>query len=171
MSAVLNALLRCVAFLLPPSWFGFCWWVGEASWPNPRARLKRTKPLTYEEVAAEHEPAHRSRTFWSAAARVLTAPFALHTRSGSSFPAVGGPESSGTAEAITAEQHAHLRDMSAPVTITVAIQAAEDEEPDEEPSTNTIELHTGSGSDDDIELHDKSRYSFTYQLQNHTHTH
>lgn len=186
MSAVLNALLRCVAFLLPPSWLQFCWWVGEASWPNPRARFKRTKPLTYEEVAAQDEPepvpSDRSRwrrfwTLWSAVERVLTAPFALHKRLGSLFPpcgvALGSPSSEETTGAVeedaftaaimsvTAEQQAptadaHLREMSAPVTITVAIQAAEDEEPDEEPSANTIELNTGSGSDDDIERHDKS---------------
>lgn len=193
MSAVVNAFLRCVAFLLPPSWLQFCWWVGEASWPNPRARFKRTKPLTYEEVAAQDElepvpsdspaserfPWRRFWTLWSAAERVLTAPFALRKRLGSLFPpcgvALGSPssaETTGAAEedaftaaimSVTAEQQApsadaHLREMSAPVTITVAIQAAEDEEPDEEPSANTIELNTGSGSDDDeIERHDKSR--------------
>ncbi|XP_056622066.1 la-related protein 6a [Triplophysa dalaica] len=194
MSAVVNAFLRCVAFLLPPSWLQFCWWVGEASWPNPRARFKHTKPLTYEEVVAQDDPelepvpsdspaSDRSpwRRFWtlwwSAAERVLTAPFALRKRLGSLFPPCGvaldsppSAETTGAAEedafmaaimSVAAELQAtsvdtHLREMSAPVTITVAIQAAEDEEPDEEPSANTIELHTGSGSDDEIERHDKS---------------
>ncbi|XP_055029955.2 la-related protein 6a [Misgurnus anguillicaudatus] len=183
MSAVLNALLRCVAFLLPPSWLQFCWWVGEASWPNPRARFKHTKPLTYEEVAAEDdakpEPVPSSdipasdrspwRRLWplcSAAERILTAPFALHKRSGSFYPACGvvlgsplSAETTGGAEeeaaimSVTTEHQAQeLREMSAQVTITVAIQAAEDEEP----SANTGELNTGSGSDDDITAHDKS---------------
>ncbi|XP_016407717.1 la-related protein 6a [Sinocyclocheilus rhinocerous] len=185
MSAVLNAFLRCVAFLLPPSWLQFCWWVGEASWPNPRARFKHTKPLTYEEVAAqdEHKPVPSSSsdspapspspwrsfwTLWSAVERVLSAPFDLHTRLGSLCSpyrvAAGSPSSadaSGAAEeeASTAQimsSSTEPREISAPVTITVAIQAAEDEEPDEEPSFNTIELQTGSGSEDEIGRHDKS---------------
>ncbi|RXN16434.1 la-related 6-like protein [Labeo rohita] len=129
MSAVLNAFLRCVAFLLPPSWLQFCWWVGEASWPNPRARFKHTKPLTYEEVAAQDEPKpvpssssdsgapspspwRRFWTLWSAVERVLSAPFDLHSRLGSLCSpyraAVASPSSadaSGAAEeeAFTAE--------------------------------------------------------------------
>ncbi|XP_050990862.1 la-related protein 6a [Labeo rohita] len=129
MSAALNAFLRCVAFLLPPSWLQFCWWVGEASWPNPRARFKHTKPLTYEEVAAQDEPKpvpssssdsgapspspwRRFWTLWSAVERVLSAPFDLHSRLGSLCSpyraAVASPSSadaSGAAEeeAFTAE--------------------------------------------------------------------
>ncbi|XP_028258625.1 la-related protein 6a [Parambassis ranga] len=59
MHALVNAFLRCLSFLLPPSWLcvSFCMWVGNdceetPPRPNPRARFKSTKPLTYEEVAA-----------------------------------------------------------------------------------------------------------------------
>ncbi|KAL6112748.1 larp6 [Pungitius sinensis] len=60
MHALVNAFLRCLAFLLPPSWLcvGFCLWAGNEREetlqprPNPRARFKSSKPLTYEEVAA-----------------------------------------------------------------------------------------------------------------------
>uniref|UniRef100_A0A1A7XSJ1 La ribonucleoprotein domain family, member 6 n=1 Tax=Iconisemion striatum TaxID=60296 RepID=A0A1A7XSJ1_9TELE len=58
MHALVNAFVRCLSFLLPP-WLcvSFCLWVGSESEdtlprPNPRARFKSTKPLTYEEVAA-----------------------------------------------------------------------------------------------------------------------
>lgn len=198
MSAVLNAFLRCVAFLLPPSWLQFCWWVGEASWPNPRARFKHTKPLTYEEVAVQDEakrvpssssdspaplppdpsPWRTFRTLCSVVERFLSAAFDLHKRlaslcspfrvavgSSSSADASGAAEEEAFTAAImssSAEQQqpppdTHLREISAPVTITVAIQAAEDEEPDEEASCNTIELQTGSGSEDELGIHDKSR--------------
>ncbi len=164
MSAALNAFLRCVAFLLPPSWLRFCWWVGEASWPNPRARFKHTKPLTYEEVAARDEPSSSDRAApprrtLTLAERVLSAVFDLHARLGSlcSPRRVAGSPSSAAAEeeASTAEimSTEEPREISAPVTITVAIQAAEDEEP----SFNTIELQTGSGSEDEVARHDKSR--------------
>ncbi|KAK7160000.1 hypothetical protein R3I93_007829 [Phoxinus phoxinus] len=177
MSAVLNAFLRCVAFLLPPSWLQFCWWVGEASWPNPRARFKHTKPLTYEEVAAQDEPERvasssssdraasprKFLTLGSAVERVVSAACDLHTRLGSLCSpyrvAVGSPaEEDGFTPAIMSVD-AHLREISAPVTITVAIQAAEDEElqePEEEDvSCGNIELLTGSGSEDELR-HDKS---------------
>ncbi|KAE8297367.1 La-related protein 6 Acheron [Larimichthys crocea] len=59
MHALVNAFMRCLSFLLPPSWLcvSFCLWVGSECEetlprPNPRARFKRRKPLTYEEVAA-----------------------------------------------------------------------------------------------------------------------
>ncbi|XP_041648424.1 la-related protein 6a [Cheilinus undulatus] len=59
MHALVNAFMRCLSFLLPPSWLcvSFCSWVGnecEETPPrsNPRARFKSRKPLTYEEVAA-----------------------------------------------------------------------------------------------------------------------
>ncbi|KAK2853519.1 hypothetical protein Q5P01_006180 [Channa striata] len=59
MHALVNAFLRCLSFLLPPSWLcvSFCLWVGNECEetlprPNPRARFKSTKLLTYEEVAA-----------------------------------------------------------------------------------------------------------------------
>lgn len=59
MHALVNAFMRCLSFLLPPSWLcvSFCLWVGNECEgtlprPNPRARFKNTKPLTYEEVAA-----------------------------------------------------------------------------------------------------------------------
>lgn len=62
MYALVNAFLRCLSFLLPPSWLcvSLCLWVGSECEetpprPNPRARFKRTKPLTYEEVAAAAE--------------------------------------------------------------------------------------------------------------------
>jgi len=178
MSAVLNAFLRCVAFLLPPSWLRFCWWVGEASWPNPRARFKHTKPLTYEEVAAQDEPERvasssssdraapprRFLTLRSAVERVVSAVCGLHTRLGSLCSpyrvAVSSPAKDAFTPAIMSVD-AHLREISAPVTITVAIQAAEDEElqePEEEDaSCGNIELLTGSGSEDELR-HDKSRY-------------
>ncbi|XP_016373866.1 la-related protein 6-like [Sinocyclocheilus rhinocerous] len=167
MSAALNAFLRCVAFLLPPSWLQFCWWVGEAPWPNPRARFKHTKPLTYEEVAAQDEPSSDRvapspspwRRILTLAERVLSALFHLHTRLGSWCSprrvAAGSPSSAAAEEeAFTAEimSTEEPREISAPVTITVAIQAAEDEEP----SSNTIELQTGSGSEDELARHDKS---------------
>lgn len=173
MSAVLNAFLRCVAFLLPPSWLQFCWWVGEASWPNPRARFKHTKPLTYEEVAAQDEPervassssSDRFLTLRSAVERVVSAACDLHTRLGSLCSpyrvAVGSPAEEDAFTPAIMSVDAHLREISAPVTITVAIQAAEDEElqePEEEDaSCGNIELLTGSGSEDELELrHDKS---------------
>ncbi|KAM3877389.1 la-related protein 6a [Diretmus argenteus] len=59
MYALVNAFMRCCSFLLPPSWLcvSFCMWVGSdcedaVPRPNPRARFKSRKPLTYEEVAA-----------------------------------------------------------------------------------------------------------------------
>ncbi|KAM6943638.1 la-related protein 6a [Xenentodon cancila] len=59
MHALVNAFMRCLSFLLPPSWLcvSFCLWVGNdceetLPRPNPRARFKSRKPLTYEEVAA-----------------------------------------------------------------------------------------------------------------------
>ncbi|XP_056134799.1 la-related protein 6a [Lampris incognitus] len=58
MHALVNAFLRCLSFLFPPSWLcvSFCFWVGseceEMPWPNPRARFKHRKPLTCEEVRA-----------------------------------------------------------------------------------------------------------------------
>lgn len=55
MHALVNAFLRCASFLLPSSWLcvSVCWRVGNACGEtNPRARFSRTKPLTYEEVAA-----------------------------------------------------------------------------------------------------------------------
>uniref|UniRef100_A0A8C1XUQ7 La ribonucleoprotein 6, translational regulator a n=1 Tax=Cyprinus carpio TaxID=7962 RepID=A0A8C1XUQ7_CYPCA len=142
MSAVLNAFLRCVAFLLPPSWLQFCWWVGEASWPNPRARFKHTKPLTYEEVAAQDEPKpvpssssdssapspspwRRFWTLWSAVERVLSAPFDLHTRLGSLCSpyrvAAGSPSSADASGA--AEEEA----------FTAQTMSSSTEQPDAEP--------------------------------------
>ncbi|KAG7467976.1 hypothetical protein MATL_G00137900 [Megalops atlanticus] len=59
MYAIINAFLRCLCFLLPPSWLqhGFCLWVGDecgkTAWPNPRARFKGTKPLTDQEVRTQ----------------------------------------------------------------------------------------------------------------------
>lgn len=59
MHALVNAFMRCLSFLFPPSWLcvSFCLWVGNEceetlARPNPRARFKSRKPLTYEEVAA-----------------------------------------------------------------------------------------------------------------------
>ncbi|XP_069029635.1 la-related protein 6a [Embiotoca jacksoni] len=59
MHALVNAFMRCLCFLLPPSGLcvSFCLWVGNdceetLPRPNPRARFKSRKPLTYEEVAA-----------------------------------------------------------------------------------------------------------------------
>lgn len=59
MHALVNAFMRCLSFLLPPSWLcvSLCLWVGGVSdetllRPNPSAPFKSTKPLTYEEVAA-----------------------------------------------------------------------------------------------------------------------
>ncbi|CAB1428934.1 unnamed protein product [Pleuronectes platessa] len=60
MHALVNAFMRCLAFLLPPSRLcvGSCLWAGNECEdtllprPNPRARLKSRKPLTFEEVAA-----------------------------------------------------------------------------------------------------------------------
>ncbi|XP_075933769.1 la-related protein 6a [Anarhichas minor] len=60
MHALVNAFMRCLSFLLPPSWLcvGFCLWAGNECEetlpprPNPRARFKSRKPLAYEEVAA-----------------------------------------------------------------------------------------------------------------------
>ncbi|XP_077569458.1 la-related protein 6a [Stigmatopora nigra] len=64
MHAVVNAFMHCLAFLLPPSWLcvSLCLWASEceetSKRPNPRARLRATKPLTYEEVAAVAESVH-----------------------------------------------------------------------------------------------------------------
>ncbi|XP_072236243.1 la-related protein 6a [Leuresthes tenuis] len=59
MHALVNAFMRCLSFLFPPSWLcvRFCLWVGSdceetLQRPNPRARFKSRKPLTNEEVAA-----------------------------------------------------------------------------------------------------------------------
>lgn len=168
MSAVMNAFLRCVAFLLPPSWLQLCWWVGEASWPNPRARFKHTQPLAYEEVAAEDVPSCSDRDApspspWrrilTLAERVLSALCGLHARLRSLCSprrvAAGSPSSAAAEEAFTAGimSTEDPREISAPVTITVAIQAAEDEEP----SSITTELQTGSGSDEELARHEKSR--------------
>ncbi|XDV28438.1 hypothetical protein PO909_031751, partial [Leuciscus waleckii] len=160
-----------------PSWLQFCWWVGEASWPNPRARFKHTKPLTYEEVAAQDEPEcvasssssdsaaspRRFLTLRSAVERVVSAACDLHTRLGSLCSpyrvAVGSPAEEDAFTPAIMSVDAHLREISAPVTITVAIQAAEDEElqePEEEDALcGNLELLTGSGSEDELR-HDKS---------------
>ncbi|KAM7015227.1 la-related protein 6a [Tautogolabrus adspersus] len=81
MHALVNAFMRCLSFLLPPSWLcvRFCLWVGnecEETLPrsNPRARFKSRKPLTYEEVAA-----------------VAAAAAALEARGGSSPSVSSGP--------------------------------------------------------------------------------
>ncbi|XP_054893000.1 la-related protein 6a [Poeciliopsis prolifica] len=62
MHALVNAFMRCLVFLLPPSWLcvSSCLWVGNdcedaLQRPNPRARFKSRKPLTYEEVRAAAE--------------------------------------------------------------------------------------------------------------------
>ncbi|MEQ2172068.1 hypothetical protein GOODEAATRI_017155 [Goodea atripinnis] len=59
MQALVNAFMRCLSLLLPPSWLcvSYCLWVGNdcedaLQRPNPRARFKSRKPLTYEEVRA-----------------------------------------------------------------------------------------------------------------------
>ncbi|XP_003976332.1 la-related protein 6a [Takifugu rubripes] len=64
MHALVNAFLRCASFLLPSSWLcvSVCWRVGnECAETNPRAPFTRTKPLTYEEVAAPPEAQRGSR--------------------------------------------------------------------------------------------------------------
>ncbi|XP_029623672.1 la-related protein 6 [Salmo trutta] len=59
MQALVNAFIRCLYFLLPPSWLhlGVCWWVGDecgkTTWPNPRARFKSKSLLTYQEVTTQ----------------------------------------------------------------------------------------------------------------------
>lgn len=112
MHALINAFLRCLSFLLPPSWLqlAFCWWVGDECgkmpWPNPRARFKRKKPLTYQEVTPQDDsipfaspapscvslaanssapppqgsPWGRIRELWQAVERIFGAPFATHQR-------------------------------------------------------------------------------------------
>ena len=114
MQALVNAFLRCLSLLLPPPWLGFslCFWAAngreETQWPNPRARLKSRKPLTYEEVTrgassipasttlppARVSPAASSPSapqgsprghiggLWQAVERVVGAPFAFHRRWG-----------------------------------------------------------------------------------------
>ncbi|XP_030232677.1 la-related protein 6a [Gadus morhua] len=113
MQALVNAFLRCLSLLLPPPWLGvsLCFWAAngreETQWPNPRARLKSRKPLTYEEVQrgasippittlppARVSPAASSPSaphgsprghiggLWQAVERVLGAPFAFHHRWG-----------------------------------------------------------------------------------------
>ncbi|KAM8877630.1 la-related protein 6a [Synchiropus picturatus] len=55
MHALVNAFLRCLSLLLPPSWLSVSWWVGSEQTPprpNRRARFRSTKLLTYEEVEA-----------------------------------------------------------------------------------------------------------------------
>ncbi|KAM9817449.1 la-related protein 6a [Neosynchiropus ocellatus] len=56
MHALVNAFLRCLSLLLPPSWLSVSWWVGSERRtrprPNRRARFRSTKLLTYEEVEA-----------------------------------------------------------------------------------------------------------------------
>ncbi|XP_076143583.1 la-related protein 6a [Alosa pseudoharengus] len=112
MHALIHAFLRCLSFLLPPSWLqlAFCWWVGDECgkmpWPNPRARFKRKKPLTYQEVTPQDDsipfaspapscvslaanssapppqgsPWGRIRELWQAVERIFGAPFAFHQR-------------------------------------------------------------------------------------------
>ncbi|XP_049574994.1 la-related protein 6a [Syngnathus scovelli] len=64
MHALVNAFMRCLSFLLPPSWLcvSLCLWASECEEtpprPNPRARIRATKPLTYEEVAAVAAAVH-----------------------------------------------------------------------------------------------------------------
>ncbi|TRZ03056.1 hypothetical protein DNTS_029715 [Danionella cerebrum] len=163
--ALIDALLRCVALLLPPFWLGSGWWGGDASpWSNPRARFKRAEPLTHAEDAFEpRAPWRRFRSLWSAAERFLSAVLALSCRLCSPFraasPSSSAPEEEDAIPA--ASMSAPLREISAPVTITVAIQAAEDEEPEaeeeeDEASAITGELQTGSGSEDEAGAHEKS---------------
>lgn len=64
MHALVNAFLRCFSFLLPSSrpCVSCCWRVGDAcAETNPRARFKRAKPLTYEEVAGAASLPARAR--------------------------------------------------------------------------------------------------------------
>ncbi|XP_029495416.2 la-related protein 6-like [Oncorhynchus nerka] len=59
MQTLVNAFIRCLYFLLPPSWLhlGVCWWIGDEcgkmTWPNPRARFKSRTLLTYQEVTLQ----------------------------------------------------------------------------------------------------------------------
>lgn len=111
MHALVNAFLRCLSFLVPPSWLSvrFCWWVGdecgEMPWPNPRARFKSRKPLTYQEVTTQEgsipsvsavpgcvslaatspttpqgSPWGRNWGLWQAVERVIGAPLSIHRR-------------------------------------------------------------------------------------------
>ncbi|XP_051920275.1 la-related protein 6a [Hippocampus zosterae] len=64
MHALVNAFMRCLSFLLPPSWLcvSLCLWASECEQTpprsNPRARFRATKPLTYEEVVAVAAAVH-----------------------------------------------------------------------------------------------------------------
>ncbi|XP_077419287.1 la-related protein 6a [Vanacampus margaritifer] len=62
MHALVNAFMRCLSFLLPPSWLCVSLWASECEQtpprPNPRARFRATKPLAYEEVAAVAAAVH-----------------------------------------------------------------------------------------------------------------
>ncbi|KAL1007408.1 hypothetical protein UPYG_G00086370 [Umbra pygmaea] len=106
MQALVNAFIRCLCFLLPPSWLhlGFCWWdeCGKMPWPNPRARFKSKKPLTYQEVTTEEgsilspapscvslaanstppqgSPRGRIWGLWQALERIFGAPLVIHQR-------------------------------------------------------------------------------------------
>uniref|UniRef100_A0AAY4CJT5 HTH La-type RNA-binding domain-containing protein n=1 Tax=Denticeps clupeoides TaxID=299321 RepID=A0AAY4CJT5_9TELE len=186
MHALINAFLRCLSFLFPPSWLraAFCWWVGDecakTPWPNPRARFKSTKPLIHQEVAASPAPApapdpaargSRLWGLWQAVERVFGAPFAARERwcrrrrrRGDPHPphrpvfGVAAPPSAMSSDVeVTAGD---AREMGTQVTITVAIQAAEDEEPepDDEPSRGRLDVHGGGGScsEDEAGRHDKS---------------
>lgn len=55
MHALVKAFIRCLSFLLPPSWLcvSSCLWAGNAyEKTNPEARFNNRKPLTYEEVTS-----------------------------------------------------------------------------------------------------------------------
>ncbi|XP_067105748.1 la-related protein 6a [Osmerus mordax] len=111
MHALVNVFIRCLSFLFPPPWLqlGFCCWVGdecgEMPWPNPRARFKSRKPLTYQEVTTQDgsipsvspapdcvslaaaspttpqgSPWGRIWELWQAVERIIGAPLTIHHR-------------------------------------------------------------------------------------------
>ncbi|XP_061601485.1 la-related protein 6a [Cololabis saira] len=92
MHALVNAFLRCVSFLLPPSWpcVSRCAWAGRSERPNPRARLRGgEKPLTYEEVSAEEaaDAADAQRRSSSSSASVSPRPGCVSPAAAAANPA------------------------------------------------------------------------------------
>ncbi|KAF7698841.1 la-related protein 6a [Silurus meridionalis] len=102
MQVLVNAFLRFLSFLLPPSWFqlAFRWWVGgdecgASPWPNRGAAPARTKPLiAHEEVTARGDSRPPGRVSFaataapapSAAASTAAAPPPPPLADGSGFP-------------------------------------------------------------------------------------
>lgn len=101
MQVLVNAFLRFLSFLLPPSWLqlAFRWWVGGdecggSPWPNRGSAFARTKPLiAHEEVTARGDSRPPGRVSVAAAPPALSAATGATTTTTTSLPPPPPPDS------------------------------------------------------------------------------